>query len=138
MTTLNLASILEHSAMLTPNAVAITSGAVHRTYAQLDAEASKVAAGLVSLGIQPGDHVALSCPNIPAFPATYFGILKAGAVVVPLNILLKPREVGYHLRDSDARALIAFEGTPELPMARIARTACDEVSCPHLIVGGTT
>ena len=80
-----------------------------------------MAAGLVSLGIQPGDHVALSCPNIPAFPAAYFGILKAGAVVVPLNILLKPREVGYHLRDSDARALIAFEGTPELPMARIAR-----------------
>ena len=89
MTTLNLASILEHSAMLTPNAVAITSGPEHRTYAQLDAEASKAAAGLVSLGIQPGDHVALSCPNIPAFPAAYFGILKAGAVVVPLNILLK-------------------------------------------------
>ena len=134
MTTLNLASILEHSAMLTPNAVAITSGPVHRTYAQLDADASKVAAGLVSLGIEPGDHVALSCPNIPAFPVAYFGILKAGAVVVPLNILLKPREVGYHLRDSDARALIAFEGTPELPMARIARTACDEVSCPHLVI----
>ena len=93
----------------------------HRTYAQLDADASKVAAGLVSLGIAPGDHVALSCPNLPAFPVAYFGILKAGAVVVPLNVLLKPREIAYHLRDSDARALIAFEGTPELPMARMAR-----------------
>jgi long-chain acyl-CoA synthetase len=134
MTSLNLASVLEHSAMLTPDAIAVTSGSVHRTYAQLDTEASRIAAGLVSLGIEPGDHVALSCPNLPAFPAAYFGILKAGGVVVPLNILLKPREVAYHLRDSDARALIAFEGTPELPIARIARTACDEVSCPHLIV----
>src|SRR4029453_4848866 len=114
MTALNLASVLEHSAMLTPDAVAITFGAVHRTYAQLDAEAAKVAAGLVSLGIAPGDHVALSCPNLPGFPAAYFGILKAGGGVVPLNILLKAREVAYHLRDSDARAIIAFEGTPEL------------------------
>ena len=48
--------------------------------------------------------------------SAYFGILKAGAVVVPLNVLLKPREIAYHLRDSDARALIAFEGTPELPI----------------------
>jgi long-chain acyl-CoA synthetase len=134
MTSLNLASILEHSTMLTPDAVAITFGSVRRTYAQLDAEASKVAAGLVSLGIVPGDHVALSCPNLPAFPAAYFGILKAGCVVVPLNILLKPREVAYHLRDSDARAIIAFEGTQELPIARTARAACDEASCPHLIV----
>ena len=69
MTSLNLASILVHSAMLSPEAVAITFGSVSRTYAQLDADASKVAAGLVSLGIAPGDHVALSCPNLPSFPA---------------------------------------------------------------------
>jgi long-chain acyl-CoA synthetase len=134
MTSLNLASVLEHSAMLTPGAVAITSGQTSLTYAQLDAEASKVAAGLVALGIAPGDHVALSCPNLPSFPAAYFGILKAGAVVVPLNVLLKPREIAYHLHDSGARALIAFEGTPELPIARMARAACDEAACPHLIV----
>jgi long-chain acyl-CoA synthetase len=134
MTSLNLASVLEHTAMLKPEAVAVTFGQTHRTYAQLDADASKIAAGLVSLGISPGDHVALSCPNLPAFPAAYFGILKAGGVVVPLNILLKPREVAYHLRDSAARALIAFEGTAELPMGHIARAACDDVSCPHLII----
>jgi long-chain acyl-CoA synthetase len=134
MTSLNLASVLEHSAMLTPDAVAITFGQVRVTYAQLDAQASQVAAGLVALGIGPGDHVALSCPNIPSFPVAYFGILKAGAVVVPLNVLLKPREIAYHLRDSDARALIAFEGTPELPIASMARAGCDEAACPILIV----
>ena len=94
-----------------------------------------MAAGLVALGIAPGDHVALSCPNMPAFPVAYFGILKAGAVVVPLNVLLKPREIAYHLRDSDARALIAFEGTPELPMARMARARrATKSGCPHLII----
>jgi long-chain acyl-CoA synthetase len=134
VTSLNLASVLEHSAILRPNAVAVTFGETRRTYAELNAAASKVAAGLVALGIGPGDHVALSCPNLPAFPVAYFGILKAGGVVVPLNVLLKAREVAYHLRDSDARALIAFEGTPELPMARIARAACDEASCPHLVI----
>jgi len=78
--------------------------------------------------------VALSCPNLPYFPIAYFGILKAGAVVVPLNVLLKPREIAYHLRDSDARALIAFEGTPELPIGAMARAACDETGCPHLVI----
>ena len=134
MTSLNLASVLERSAMLTPDGVAITSGQASVTYAQLDAEASKVAAGLVALGIAPGDHVALSCPNLPSFPVAYFGILKAGGVVVPLNVLLKPREIAYHLRDSHARALIAFEGTPELPIGQMARAACDEAACQHLIV----
>ena len=53
---------------------------------------------------------------------------------MPLNVLLKPREIAYHLRDSDARALIAFEGTPELPIGAMARAACDEAGCPHLVI----
>ena len=74
-----------------------------------------------------------ACPNLPWFPLAYFGILKAGAVVVPLNVLLKPREIAYHLKDSDAKALLAFEGTAELPIAVMASAACDESSCPHLL-----
>jgi len=53
---------------------------------------------------------------------------------VPLNVLLKPREIAYHLRDSDARALIAFEGTAELPIGSMARAACDDTGCPHLVI----
>jgi long-chain acyl-CoA synthetase len=135
MAVLNLASLLEHSARLTPDRVAVTCADRHLTYAQLDAAARQVAAGLAALGIRPGDHVALSCPNLPVFPIAYYGILKAGAVVVPMHVLLKPREIAYHLRDSEAKALLVFEGTPELPMAEMARAAVAETaSCRHLIV----
>ncbi len=133
-TALNLSSVLEHYANLTPDRVAVTCAGRHMTYAELNAAAAQVAGGLSSLGIAPGDHVALSCPNVPWFPIAYFGILKAGAAVVPLNVLLKPREIAYHLKDSNAVALIAFEGTPDLPIARMARAACDEASCQHLII----
>src|SRR4051812_10493800 len=113
---LNLAAVLEHPARLTPERVAITCGTQHLTYAALDAQAERVAAGLHAMGIRPGDHVALTCPNVPWFPIAYFGILKAGGVVVPLNVLLKTREIAYHLKDSDAKALLAFEGTADLPI----------------------
>jgi long-chain acyl-CoA synthetase len=133
-TALNLASILEHQSRITPDWVALTCGEAHYTYAQIATYASQVAGGLAAMGIRPGEHVALSCPNVPWFPIAYFGILKAGAVVVPLNVLFKPREIAYHLRDSGARALIAFEGTAELPMAAMARAGCDEAGCPHLVI----
>ena len=133
-TTLNLAGVLEQSALLTPERVAVTCAGRTLTYAEVDARASQVASGLAALGVAPGDHVALSCPNVPWFPIAYFGILKAGAVVVPLNVLLKPREIAYHLRDSGARALIAFEGLSDLPMDRMARAGCDEAGCQTLIV----
>jgi long-chain acyl-CoA synthetase len=133
-TALNLASLLEHPARMMPDRVAVTFRDLNMTFAQLDARASQVAAGLTALGIGRGDHVALSCPNLPWFPIAYFGILKAGCVVVPLNVLLKSREIAYHLKDSKVRALLAFEGTPELPMATMAKAACDEVGDVTLIV----
>jgi long-chain acyl-CoA synthetase len=133
-TAVNLSSVLEHSAMLGPERPAITCGGRTLTYEQLNAAASQVAAGLAAFGIGVGDHVALACPNVPWFPIAYFGILKAGAVVVPLNILLKPREIAYHLKDSQAAALLAFEGTPELPIAQMARAGCDEAGCAHLVI----
>jgi long-chain acyl-CoA synthetase len=133
-TALNLASILDHQARLTPERVALTCGEAQLTYAEVAAYAAQVAGGLQALGINPGDHVVLSCPNVPWFPVAYYGILKAGAVVVPINVLLKPREIAYHLRDSDARAMIVFEGTAELPIAAMAKAACDEVSCANLVI----
>ena len=133
-TALNLASLVEHPARLTPDRVTLTFRDVQLTCAQLDARASQVAAGLTALSIGRGEHVALSCPNLPWFPMAYFGILKAGGVVVPLNVLLKPREIAYHLRDSEAKALLAFEGTPELPMGTMAKEACDEVGVPLILM----
>jgi long-chain acyl-CoA synthetase len=133
MASLNLSSVLEHPARLTPDRVAVTFGPQQLTYGQLNATADKVAAGLHALGIRAGDHVALSCPNLPWFPIAYFGILKAGAVVVPLHVLLKPREIAYHLRDSHAKACIAFEGTEELPIGAMAKAGCAEAGCPLFI-----
>ncbi len=130
MATLNLAAVLEHAARLTPERVAITFGDRHMTYAELDEQAARVAAGLHATGIRAGDHVALSCPNLPYFPIAYFGILKAGAAVVPINVLLKPREIAYHLRDSHAKAILAFEGTPELPIGQACATAAADAGTP--------
>jgi long-chain acyl-CoA synthetase len=134
MSHLNLSAVLEHPARLTPERVAIAHGGQQITYRELNAKAGQVAAGLHALGIRAGDHVALSCPNVPWFPIAYFGILKAGAAVVPINVLLKPREIAYHLKDSDAKAYLAFEGTPEFPLATMAKAASVEARCPHFIV----
>jgi long-chain acyl-CoA synthetase len=80
------------------------------TYRELDRASDLVASGLAVAGIQPGDRVALQLPNIPQFLISYFGILKAGGVIVPLNVLLRAPEVAFHLSDSRARVLITWEG----------------------------
>lgn len=112
----NLAGFLEKSAHDFPDRTAIVFGDTRLSYPQVNGAANQVANLLVERGIKPGDKVALSCPNLPYFTIVYYGILKAGATVVPLNVLLKGREVAYHLADSDAKALFAFQGTPDLPI----------------------
>src|SRR5215212_158302 len=132
---LNLSAVLEQHMRRKPEAEALVSGDRRLTYAQLDAWANQIANALAASGIRRGDHVALLCPNLPYFPAAYFGILKTGATVVPLNVMLTPREIAYHLRDSDAKLLLCFEGTRERPMAEAARSAIAVVpSCERMIV----
>src|SRR6185437_6973949 len=80
---LNLAVLLEDSARNDPERVAVAYGPARLTYAELDAKASQVAGALAARGVGPGDRVALSCPKLPYFPIVYYGILKAGATVVP-------------------------------------------------------
>jgi long-chain acyl-CoA synthetase len=130
-----LASLLENSAATFPDREAIVLGDVRLTYAQVNGAANHVANLLVSRGIQPGDKVALSCPNLPFFPIVYYGILKAGATVVPLNVLLKAREVAYHLDDSDAKAYFCFQGTPELPIGAEGHAGFEQTdSCEHFFM----
>lgn len=105
----NLAVNLERSAALFPTKAALKIGTDDVSYQQLDDYANIVAHNLVKLGLVPGDKVALSCPNMTYFPIAYYGILKAGCVVVPLNTLFKSREIAYHLNDSDAKAYFCFE-----------------------------
>ena len=64
-------------------------------------------------GLQPGDRVGVMLPNVPEFPIAYYGVLRAGGVVVPMNGLLKRREVAFYLEDSGARLMLAWHGFAE-------------------------
>lgn len=131
---LNLSVLLEHSARKHPNSEAFVFMDTSVTYAQVNGAANQIANGLKQLGISPGDKVALSCLNLPYFPMVYFGILKAGAVCVPLSVLLKRDEIAYHLSDSDAKAYFCFTGTPDLPMAVEGNAGFGEAKgCDHFI-----
>ena len=106
----NLAVILTETARSSPDRpVALFAGG-RLSYRQLDQASDRVAATLAAERIKPGDPVALQLPNIPQFLISYFGILKAGGIVVPLNVLLKAPEVAFHLGDSGARVLITWAG----------------------------
>lgn len=132
---LNLSLFLEASARSNPDRDAVVLGDLRLTYAQVNGFANQVANLLVSRGVQPGDKVALSCPNLPYFPIVYYGILKAGATVVPLNVLLKGREIAYHLNDSDAKAYFCFEGTPDLPMGQAGHDGFQQAdACEHFFM----
>jgi len=132
---LNLSVLLEDSAKRYPNKDAVIFMDTHLTYAQVNGAANQVANGLKALGIGKGDKVALSCFNLPFFHMVYFGILKAGATVVPLSVLLKKDEIAYHLQDSDSKAYFCFQGSPELPMGQMGYAGFQEASlCEHFIM----
>src|SRR5215472_10680686 len=104
----NLSSILDRSAARQPDHTAIRLDDLSISYAQLNSAARRVASLLTSSGVSRGDRVGLMMPNTPAFPVAFYGSLMAGAVVVPMNPLLKGREVAYYLADSGARLLFAW------------------------------
>ena len=106
--TFNLATILRESRSACPGKPLCHSQHTTLTYEQVDEASGRVAAGLLDVGLRPGDRVAVQLPNVPEFLLCYFGILKAGLIMVPLNPLLKGREIAYHLQDSGSRILIGF------------------------------
>jgi len=129
---LNLALVLETKAASRPQSTAIISNGRCLTYAQLNETAELCAAGLWQLGVRAGDKVAIMLPNVPEFIIAYFGTLKLGGCVVPVNTMLKAAEIAYQLEDSDASALIVDE--PLLPEALLALSSVE--ACHHLIVRG--
>ncbi|MBB3036257.1 long-chain-fatty-acid--CoA ligase [Hoyosella altamirensis] len=104
----NLVTSFLSTANASPTATAVRLGAQALTYAELENAARRVAGLLIHRGIKPGDSVAIMVPKIVAFPALYYGILLAGGVVVPMNPLLKNREVAYYLGDSGAKLVFAW------------------------------
>jgi non-ribosomal peptide synthetase component F len=102
------------------------------SYQELDEQASRVAGGLSSLGIQPGDRVAMMLPNIPEFVFTFFGIQKLGAVAVPFNTMYKGREISFILQDSGAKAIVCLTSFANL----INEIKPDCPALEHVIVTG--
>ena len=109
----NLAQNLAASAARDGAAPAIRLGETVLTFAQLDEASARVAGLLRDRGVRPGDRVGVMLPNVPQFAAAYYGILRAGAVVVPMNVLLKSREVAFYLGDSQAKLVLAWHGFAE-------------------------
>jgi len=107
---LNLASLLAESAGRTPDAPAIRLGEVELSYGELDDSSARLAALLAEKGVEQGDRVGVMLPNVPEFPIAYYGVLRAGAIVVPMNVLLKRREIAFYLEDSGTKLLLAWHG----------------------------
>jgi long-chain acyl-CoA synthetase len=128
--TLNLATLFRDSARRSPNKPAIVIGDTVLTYEAVHGMAQRFAGALGKLGVRRGQHVAIMMPNVPAFSVAYFGAHYVGAPVVPINVLFTPDEIAYHLTDSDATALIVWEGM--LPQATAAFERV--TTCRQLIV----
>jgi long-chain acyl-CoA synthetase len=105
----NLAAVLDESAARFGDREFLVAGERRLTFAEVSRRSAAMAQRLVGAGVAPGDAIALSCPNVPEFTIAYWAILRAGAVVVPLNVMLRPREIAYHLDDSDAVAHVVYD-----------------------------
>jgi long-chain acyl-CoA synthetase len=112
---MNLADSLARNAADNPDRVAIHLGDQTTSYRELDDQSARVAGLLAARGIGPGTPIGIMLPNVPEFASVYYGILRTGAVVVPMNPLLKAREIAYYLGDSGAPVIFAWHVTaPEV------------------------
>ncbi|HET6571391.1 MAG TPA: long-chain fatty acid--CoA ligase [Solirubrobacterales bacterium] len=107
---LNLASLLTAGAERAPEAPAVRLGEVELSYGELDERSARLATLLLEKGLDVGDRVGVMLPNVPEFPVAYYGVLRAGGIVVPMNVLLKRREIAFYLEDSGAKLLLAWHG----------------------------
>jgi long-chain acyl-CoA synthetase len=104
----NLAGNLVATAARHPGLPALRLDDAVMTYAELDDASARIAALLRARGVAPGDRIGIMLPNVPQFAVVYYGVLRAGAVVVPMNVQLKQREVAFYLGDSGAQLVFAW------------------------------
>jgi long-chain acyl-CoA synthetase len=128
----NLADLLSRSAAERPHRVAIKLDEAELSYAALDLAATRAAGLLSARGVQPGDRVGIMLPNVPYFPICYYGALRAGAAVVPMNVLLKEREVAFHLGDAEAKLLLAWHEVADAARAGAEQT---DTECVLVVPG---
>ena len=127
---LNLANSAHISTRYFGDEIALIHDDRKLTYSEFLRQLVAFAAHLRELGVEPGDKVAMFCPNRMSFTIAYYGILQAGGTVVPISYLAVGREVGYYLDDSDAVALLAWS-----EYAEAAREGFDSADgCEHLLL----
>ena len=122
----NLSIALEDNAQRIPNRLAIISEEKKISYKELNLLSNRVANLILDLGINPGDSIALQCPNISFFPIIYYGILKMGGVIVPMSILLKKKEISFILNNSKAKLLFFYQGDQTLNIVKEALAGVKE------------
>jgi long-chain acyl-CoA synthetase len=125
----NLASVLVDTAKQSGDRTAIKLDDVEVTYEQVDQGSAAVAGLLKSKGVGAGDRVGIMLPNVPYFALVYYGALRIGATVVPMNVLLKGREVTFYLEDPEAKVLFAWGDFEEA-----AKTGADEAGTELILV----
>lgn len=128
----NLAAILTDAAHRNPDGVALRLDEVEIPYTGLDAGSACLAGLLVARGLRPGDRVGVMLPNVPYFAIAYYAVLRAGGVVVPMNVLLKDRETSFYLSDAQAAAVIVWH---EFAGAAEAGAAAAGADCIVVIPG---
>jgi long-chain acyl-CoA synthetase len=129
---MNLAANLITSGARWPQRAALTFDGADLTYAELDEGSARVAGLLRERGVVPGDRVGIMLPNVPQFACAYYGVLRAGGVVVPMNVLLKERETAFYLGDSEAKVVFAWHEVAHAAQAGAAEadTECIVVDPP--------
>src|SRR3984957_10728481 len=129
----NLALDLREAAQMYPGRPAVRLDDTMISYALLDELSARVAGWLRERGLRPGDPVGVMLPNVPLFPVFYYGVLRAGGAVVPMNPLLKSREVTHYVGDSGARLVLAWEAA-----AGEARAGAETAGAVAVIIDGAT
>src|SRR4051812_17607153 len=119
----NLARLVTEAAELFGDRPAYKLDDAVLTWDAADEASARVAALLRSQGLQPGDSVGVMLPNVPYFPVVYYGVLRAGGVVVPMNVLLKAREVTFYLEDPGAKFVFAWHSSRRRRATAPARQA---------------
>ena len=123
----NIATTLAQATARYPDRPAIRAGGDVMSYRDLDEASARAASWLLGRGITAGDRVCLMLPNTPEFAELYYGILRVGAIVVPMNPLLKSREVAYYLADSQATLALAWHGIADQAAEGARRAGTDLV-----------
>jgi long-chain acyl-CoA synthetase len=125
----NLAQILVDAAEQSADGIAIKLDDTEVSFGALEEGSARLAGLIKDKGVEPGDRVGIMLPNVPYFPIIYYGILRAGGIVVPMNPLLKSREVKFYLEDNGAKILFAWGD-----FAEAAEPGSDEAGAECILV----